>query len=298
MMQFRLRSRSRFGLAVAIGAAASLGWGASARSDAPLVVGATGNAAVEINLDALDQLGTPDAPRPLGPVIIMPIPSAVVISGVEIPGRAEVAVPVLPVAQEPLNLAPPPLPAAPPPEPAAAPAEPVAAPEPAETQVAAVTPGPLPEPEPVPAQPIEPVVIAPEPDAGAPTAPEPLPEPEPVVASLEPAGPIDLTEPGQVLSVGFAADESELRPETVSALAGLVAAMRRDEGARIQLLAYAGASGGSASTARRLSLSRALAVRGYLIENGVRSTRIDVRALGDNVDEGSPERVDVVALPR
>ncbi len=289
MMQLRHRSRSRLGLVVAIGAAAALGWGAPARSDAPLMVGATGNATVEINLDALDHLGTPDAPRPLGPVIIMPIPSAVVISGFETAGRTYGAAPVLPVAQEPLNLAPPPLPAASPPEPVAAPAE---------TQVAAVVPEPPPEPEPVPAQPIEPA--APEPDTAAPTAPEPLPvpEPEPEVASLAPAGPIDLTEPGQVLSVGFAADESELRPETVSALAGLVAALRRDEGARIQLLAYAGASGGSASTARRLSLSRALAVRGYLIENGVRSTRIDVRALGDNVDEGSPERVDVVALPR
>ncbi|MCH8925159.1 MAG: OmpA family protein [Proteobacteria bacterium] len=53
-------------------------------------------------------------------------------------------------------------------------------------------------------------------------------------------------------------------------------------------------SPGSASAARRLSLSRALAVRAYLIEQGVRSTRMDVRALGDKVPDGPADRVDVL----
>ena len=67
---------------------------------------------------------------------------------------------------------------------------------------------------------------------------------------------------------------------------------------RLQLKAYAGASGESVSTARRLSLSRALAVRAFLIEQDVRSTRIDVRALGVAADAGPPERVDLVYFER
>ena len=65
---------------------------------------------------------------------------------------------------------------------------------------------------------------------------------------------------------------------------------------RLQLKAYASASGGSASKARRTSLWRALAVRSFLIEQGLRSTRIDVRALGIARDGGADDRVDVILL--
>ncbi len=50
---------------------------------------------------------------------------------------------------------------------------------------------------------------------------------------------------------------------------------------------------GGPSKARRLSLSRALAVRAFLIDQGVRSTRMDVRALGDKVQDGPSDRVDI-----
>tara|TARA_B100001964_G_C13761685_1_gene392048 strand:- start:1 stop:201 length:201 start_codon:yes stop_codon:yes gene_type:complete len=66
----------------------------------------------------------------------------------------------------------------------------------------------------------------------------------------------------------------------------------------MQLLAYAGEPNLSASKARRLSLSRALSVRTFLISKGVRSTRIDVRALGNKVPDGQPNRVDLRVLPR
>ena len=66
---------------------------------------------------------------------------------------------------------------------------------------------------------------------------------------------------------------------------------------RIQLRAYASSDDGTASAARRLALARALQVRDYLIENGVRSTRIDVRALGDKVEGGGPlDRIDIVLV--
>jgi outer membrane protein OmpA-like peptidoglycan-associated protein len=65
---------------------------------------------------------------------------------------------------------------------------------------------------------------------------------------------------------------------------------------RLQLKSYAGGTGETLSASRRLSLSRALAVRSYLIEAGIRSTRIDVRALGRSEDSGPQDRVDVVLL--
>ena len=55
----------------------------------------------------------------------------------------------------------------------------------------------------------------------------------------------------------------------------------------MQLLAYGGQRGDKSSDARRLSLKRALIVRQLLIDNGVPSERIDVRAMG-GVDDNGP----------
>ena len=65
---------------------------------------------------------------------------------------------------------------------------------------------------------------------------------------------------------------------------------------RIQVNAYASGTQETVSAARRLSLSRALNVRSYLIEQGVRSTRIDVRAIGLPEDNGPADRVDILLL--
>ena len=71
--------------------------------------------------------------------------------------------------------------------------------------------------------------------------------------------------------------------------------MKKDDDIRIQLIGFASNDGGSASQARRSSLFRALAVRSYLMKEGIRSTRMDVRALGQtNVEGGPPDRVDIL----
>jgi outer membrane protein OmpA-like peptidoglycan-associated protein len=75
--------------------------------------------------------------------------------------------------------------------------------------------------------------------------------------------------------------------------------MEKDESLSLQLLAYADGDEANASKARRLSLSRALEVRKYLMELGVRSTRIEVRALGNKVEGGGPaDRVDAMFASR
>jgi outer membrane protein OmpA-like peptidoglycan-associated protein len=43
---------------------------------------------------------------------------------------------------------------------------------------------------------------------------------------------------------------------------------------------------------------RALAVRRYLIEKGILTGRMDVRALGNRIPDGPPDRVDIVLVQR
>ena len=194
--------------------------------------------------------------------------------------------PVEAKAGEPLQIVPPP-----PPPPA---------PEDSVITAPVLTP---PEPETVAAAaPVEAEAIAaPPPPPPAVTDEEDLPAVEPAgqqevtVASLPSA---DLPPVGETaLQVRFDAGSSRLTAEAQQALQSLARAVIASDG-RLQLKAYAGASGESISAARRLSLSRALAVRAFLIEQDVRSTRIDVRALGVAADIGPPERVDLVYLER
>jgi len=87
---------------------------------------------------------------------------------------------------------------------------------------------------------------------------------------------------------------AELNATATGQLDGVARELLGNAEARVQLLAYAKASAEGSSRARRLSLSRALAVRAYLIEKGIRSTRMDVRALGSGFKDGPPDRVDVL----
>jgi outer membrane protein OmpA-like peptidoglycan-associated protein len=96
------------------------------------------------------------------------------------------------------------------------------------------------------------------------------------------------------LSIAFAEGSVELPRTAEASLQSLAKQLAANEAQRLQLLAYASGTPDTASQARRLSLSRALAIRSYLIEHGVRSTRIDVRALGARAAEGAPDRVDMV----
>jgi len=230
-------------------------------------------------------------------------------------------------AQEVAAVTPPPPPASvPEAEPAAEPeakpmaleAAPEATPEPAPElaqEVAALTPPPPqaapveeaapaapPPPTATPATP-PPAVAAMEHDETQ-TAPRPskpnetvmeLP-PQDQVASLPPAtGPLS---DGDSMRIVFDADSSKLPQTARDTLLDMAGKMRSQETLRLQLLAYAGTADTSASAARRLSLSRALAVRSFLIENGVRSTRIDVRALGNKSTEEVTERVDITVVER
>ena len=96
-----------------------------------------------------------------------------------------------------------------------------------------------------------------------------------------------------VLFAPNASDPNVSALQSVKSIAGELSAALGDSASRVQLLAYGGERGDKSSNTRRLSLKRALIVRQILIDSGVPSERIDVRAMGGVDDSGPPDRVDV-----
>lgn len=150
------------------------------------------------------------------------------------------------------------------------------------------------------------------------TAPIKLPPPEPVLPSAGaksatggtngkeprgtqvaalPSGPAsqpEILDNGRTYRIPFGEDSSNISAAGQKQLDTLAGRMKSNNSMRIQLLGYAGSQGESASKARRTSLFRALSVRTYLMKQGIRSTRIDVRALGNRSENGLQDRVDAV----
>ncbi|MDP2697132.1 OmpA family protein [Thalassospira sp.] len=140
--------------------------------------------------------------------------------------------------------------------------------------------------------------VAPAPPPAPTPAPAQAPAPAAETASL-PTDDRTPTAPAEgEYSLAFTGESFELGAAARRDLESVVADLMRDESLRVQLQAYATGDSNNASKARRLSLSRALQVRSFLIEKGVRSTRIDVRALGSNVPSGPADRVDVKTVQR
>jgi len=129
-----------------------------------------------------------------------------------------------------------------------------------------------------------------------PAKPVSPPKPPKQVASLPPAA--KTIAAGASLRLTFPAGAARLTPKASQTLARVAKTLSEDSKLRLQLLAYAGGSSETASQARRLSLSRALTARSFLIGKGVRSTRIDVRALGNKSGGGPPDRIDVLVTKR
>lgn len=104
-----------------------------------------------------------------------------------------------------------------------------------------------------------------------------------------------LPTPGVDLVIPFEAGAPDLPGQAADAInQKIVEALKQNESARVQIIAYATPADEGQSSARRLSLSRALGVRGYLMENGVEPQRIDVRARGANTAQKPFDRVDLV----
>jgi hypothetical protein len=170
-------------------------------------------------------------------------------------------------------------------------------------------PGPRPAPRPGAPPPVTRVVAPP---PAAPAVPLPaLPAATPVTAEMTPIAPPPAaavppppvsatasTEARPVaggLQLTFGPTETELSAasaETIKAFVGTDTAGTTT----FNVLAYAAGSANDPSAARRLSLSRGLAVRSALMADGVSSSRIYVRAMGSQPGGGPDDRVDVNRL--
>lgn len=227
-----------------------------------------------------------------------------VASAVPAPPRIADASPQRPAATgrpAPATPAPPP-PAASPPSPPLPSASTQALPS--QTLAAPIVPsqtlgGPSASPAAVPPPP-------PPPAAAGPASPAPAAKPAPAQQS-KPGGakpteqaarpPTDVLQ-GRVLQIRFTGEDVRIPADGQSGLKTLAEKIKDNDSVRLQLTAYAGGDQVTDSKARRLSLSRALAVRTFLIEQGVRSTRVEVRALGDKVPDEPLNRVDVTIADR
>lgn len=289
----------------------------------------SGRPAVEVNEEAI-YFGLPGYNVPLQRYRAMPLydprngrvlsrvltlhPPSAAAPQLRPPMVGDVAPPLTPPRSRVVDL-PPPRAAEKPPPPKPAPRAPVRAerksappppkPAPAPAKTAAAKP---PEPAPPPPERAAPETASPPPQAppqAPPKAPAPAPKPPAEVAATTPAKetppppkprPTVPVTAGQPMTVLFSPGDAQLSDEFAGALNQIADQIKDDERARLQLKAFAAGGSTSPSAARRLSLSRALAVRSFLIEAGLSSTKIDVRALGAKYESGPPDRVDVVVL--
>jgi outer membrane protein OmpA-like peptidoglycan-associated protein len=145
-----------------------------------------------------------------------------------------------------------------------------------------------------------PFSLAPEPGAAPAPQPTRVASNQPPPAHTPPATPMssDLATNGLVRQsqILFGPGAPDPVPEAIDAIKGLANPLNSALAAgatRVQVVAYGGAKGDKSSDARRLSLKRALIIRQLLIDGGVPSGRIDVRAMGGTTDSEPTDRVDI-----
>jgi outer membrane protein OmpA-like peptidoglycan-associated protein len=128
--------------------------------------------------------------------------------------------------------------------------------------------------------------------APPPTAPTAPPPPPPISSTANSTA--SSTSAG--LQVTFGTGQSDLSPASATAIQNLVKSAATGDGTSFNVVAYAAGTPDDPSTARRLSLARALAVRSALMAEGISSSRIYVRALGAPEGDKTPDRADVAVL--
>ncbi len=156
--------------------------------------------------------------------------------------------------------------------------------------------------------------VTPLPTTQTPAAPQPaMPEAVPETATVEPIAPalpssgMPPPPPPPVsdtakttaaattagLRLTFAPGASDLSPDSSESIKKLIQTTPPTDTTTYTVLAYAPGKPDDPSTARRISLSRAMAVRSALLADGIPSARIAARALGEQFGDGPPDRVDV-----
>jgi outer membrane protein OmpA-like peptidoglycan-associated protein len=120
---------------------------------------------------------------------------------------------------------------------------------------------------------------------------------EPPASTTIPAAtqsPVPLPPPVELV---FAEGKTDLTPADEAAIQELARAIPQPAADSVNVIAYAAGKPDDPSTARRVSLSRGLAVRSVLLASGVPSAQIYVRALGATPSNGPADRVELTVAP-
>ena len=130
-----------------------------------------------------------------------------------------------------------------------------------------------------------------------PALPTAQPAPPPPVATAPPApAPVQPFPPP--IRVLFDDGKTDLSAGEEARIRALARAIPAATASSVNVIAYAAGKADDPSSARRLSLSRGLAVRTVLLDSGIQSSQIYVRAMGSKTESGPPNRVELtVARP-
>ncbi len=146
----------------------------------------------------------------------------------------------------------------------------------------------------VPAEPVAPAPVAPPP--AAPEVKKEVPQPPPPAPSADThkdAPAKAATQNGKTqMTIPFIATETDLPLAFEGELKNLADRVKKSD-EHLTLVAYASEPADQSTMARRVSLSRVLAVRAFLIEKGVNKLNINVQAEGSKNPGGEPNRVDI-----
>jgi len=165
----------------------------------------------------------------------------------------------------------------------------------------------IPAPTPSPLPPVANVMGNEAPDVAPDLPPGSLPLQPPSIGSSLPSAPVlqessrsvtsipgnHLTLDPTISTILFAHGSGNIGDDVLSTLDKLSTVLQNNPDVRISLIAYADNSGSTPRDARRLSLSRALAVKDYLSAHGISESRVDIHAEGANSVSGYIDRVDV-----
>lgn len=138
----------------------------------------------------------------------------------------------------------------------------------------------------------------------APEAATVTPVPAPVATATAPPMPPPVSntstttaqQSGASMRLTFDSGATDLSPASAATIKEFLGAAPTGDSVTFNVTAYAAGKADDPSVARRLSLSRALAVRNAMIAEGIISSRIYVRALGNQGGSGPADRVDISVL--
>lgn len=126
----------------------------------------------------------------------------------------------------------------------------------------------------------------------------PIPMPEDTAPPLI-APPVTAQSENITGSIAFAASNVALDDTMHDEIDRIADLLDDSDTRRLLIKGYASGTDANRAAARRLSVSRALAVRAYLMDKGIKPSRVDVRGMGsDSADaSASLDRVDLVLVP-